>query len=96
MTINQNDIEQYLSGVKDAVEKGCYRLDRNVRRQDNIDLFMDYVIDEKKVKKIILDLTVMDFSQILQNEHKGYEYEKLYVFGKDVFLLERNGTEVSA
>lgn len=96
LTINQNDIEQYLSGVKDAVEKGCYRLDRNVRRQDNIDLFMDYVIDEKKVKKIILDLTVMDFSQILQNEHKGYEYEKLYVFGKDVFLLERNGTEVSA
>ena len=54
---------------------------------------MDYVIDEAKAKEIILSLTAMDFSEILQNEHKGYEYEKLYVFGKDVTLLERNGTE---
>ena len=38
----------------------------------------------------------MDFSEILQNEHKGYEHENLYVFGKDVALLERNGTETSA
>ena len=35
----------------------------------------------------------MDFSTILQNNHKGFEHEKLYVFGKDVILLERNGTE---
>lgn len=36
----------------------------------------------------------MDFSEILQNEHIGYEHEYLYVFGKDVILLERNGTEI--
>ena len=35
----------------------------------------------------------MDFSEILHNEHVGYEHERLYVFGKDVTLLERNGTE---
>ena len=35
----------------------------------------------------------MDFSGILRNEHKGFEHEQLYVFGKDVILLERNGTE---
>ncbi len=35
----------------------------------------------------------MDFSEIIQNEHKGFEHESLYVFGKDVILLERNGTE---
>ncbi len=93
MNIAQKDIEQYLSEVKDAVEKNNYRLDRNARRQDNIDLFLDYVIDEAKAKEIILSLTVMDFSEILQNEHKGYEHEFLYVFGKDVVLLERNGTE---
>ena len=51
------------------------------------------IIDEAEAKEIILSLTVMDFSEILQNEHKGYEHEKLYVFGKDVTLLERNGTE---
>lgn len=93
LNIGQKDIEQYLSEVKEAVEKDNYRLDRNARRQDNINLFLDYVIDEAKAKEIILSLTAMDFSEILQNEHKGYEHEKLYVFGKDVTLLERNGTE---
>lgn len=93
LNIDQKDIEQYLSEVKEAVENNNYRIDRNARRQDNVNLFLDYVIDEAKAKEIILSLTVMDFSEILQNEHKGYEYEKLYVFGKDVVLLERNGTE---
>ncbi len=96
LDIDKKDIEQYLSEVKDAVKKDNYRLDRNTRRQDNINLFLDYVIDETKAKEIILGLTVMDFSEILQNEHQGFEHERLYVFGKDVVLLERNGTEEKA
>lgn len=87
------EIEQYLSGVKDAVRKNRYRIERNLKRQDNIDLFLDYVIDEAKAKEIILSLQPEDFSEILQNEHKGFEHELLYVFGKDVILLERNGTQ---
>lgn len=93
LNIDKKDIERYLSEVKEAVENDRYRLERNVKRQDNINLFLDYVIDEAKAKEIILNLTTMDFSEILQNEHKGFEHEKLYVFGKDVILLERNGTE---
>lgn len=93
MNFDIKDIEQYLANVKEAVENDRYRLDRNARRQDNIDLFLDYVVDESKAKQIILNLTAMDFSMVLQNEHKGYEHEKLYVFGKDVTLLERNGSE---
>ena len=93
LNIDKKDIEQYLSEVKEAARNDRYRLDRNAMRQDNINLFLDYVIDEAKAKKIILSLTAMDFSQILQNEHKGYEHEKLYVFGKDIVLLERNGTQ---
>lgn len=96
MSIDKKDIEQYLSEVKEAVENDRYRLDRNARRQDNINLFLDYVIDEVKAKEIILSLTTMDFSEILQNEHIGYEHERLYVFGKYVTLLERNGTEEKA
>lgn len=92
LNIEKKDIEQYLSEVKEAVGNDRYRLDRNAKRQDNINLFLDYVIDEAKAKNIILSLTVMDFSDILQNAHKGFEHERLYVFGKDVVLLERNGT----
>ena len=93
LNIDKRDIEQYLSEVKEAVENDRYRLDRNAKRQDNINLFLDYVIDETKAKEIILSLTAIDFSEILQNKHKGFEHENLYVFGKDVTLLERNGTE---
>ena len=93
MNIERESIEQYLLEVKEAVKEDKYRLDHNSRRQDNIKLFLDYVIDEAKVKEVILDLDTQDFSTILQNEHKGFEHEKLYVFGKDIILLERNGTE---
>lgn len=72
LNIDQKDIEQYLSEVKEAVEKDNYRLDRNARRQDNINLFLNYVIDEARAREIILSLTAMDFSEILKNEHKGY------------------------
>lgn len=92
MKIEIKDIELYLSDLKDAVINNRYRIDKNLKRQNNINLFLDYVIDEARAKEIILSLTPMDFSEILQNEHKGYEHELLYVFGKDVMLLERNGT----
>lgn len=92
MGIDKKDIEEYLSEVKKAIKNDRYRIDRNTKRQDNIDLFLDYVFDEQKAKDIILSLTVMDFSEILKNEHKGFEHERLYVFGKDVTLLERHGT----
>lgn len=77
LSIDKKDIEQYLSEVKESIENDRYWLDRNARRQGNINLFLDHVIDEAKAKEIILILTAMDFSKILQNEHAGYEYERL-------------------
>ena len=91
MDITQNDIDIYLSELKDAIRNNNYQIERNSRRQDNINLFLDYVIDETMAKDILLGLTATDFSEVLQNEHIGYEHELLYVFGKDVDLLERMG-----
>ena len=93
MEITKNDIELYLAEVKDSIQKDQYRIERNSRRLDNLNLFLDYVIDETKAKDILMGLTAMDFSEVLQNEHKGFEHEQLYVFGKDVELLERPGSE---
>ena len=81
--VDKEAIEQYLLEVKSAVRNNRYRIDRSSKRQAN----------EAKAKEIILSLTVMDFSKILRNEHKGFEHERLYVFGKDVRLLERSGTK---
>lgn len=93
MVLKIEEIEAYLNEVKEAIQIGKYRLDRNRKRKDNIDLFLKYVIDEAKAREILLSLTAADFSEILKNEHVGYEHERLYVFGKDVLLLERSGTE---
>lgn len=91
LDITQNEIEVYLTEVKEAIQNNRYRIEKNSRRQDNIDLFVNYVIDETIAKDILLGLEATDFLEILQNEHKGYEHELLYVFGKDVKLLERMG-----
>lgn len=93
MNISQYEIENYLLEVKKAIQSNRYRIERNSHRQDNINLFLDYVIDETKAKDILLGLTATDFSEVLHNEHKGYEHELLYVFGKDVELLERTGNK---
>lgn len=91
MKISKREIDVYLAEVKNAIQNDQYRIERNVHRQDNIDLFLAYIIDERKAKEILLDLTVEDFSEIRQNTHKGYEHKQLYVFGKDIELLERIG-----
>ena len=93
MNIDRKEVELYLSDVKEAINNDRYRLDRNANRQDNIDLFLNYLIDEAKAKEILLSLMVTDFSSVVQNEHPGYEQERLFIFGKEVSLLERIGME---
>lgn len=92
MNVKLHDIDAYLCKVKDAIKKDNYQIANNSRRKDNKKLFWDYTIDEKMAKEILLELTAYDFSEILKNEHRGYENEFLYVFGKDVRLLERFGS----
>lgn len=92
MEVTVAEIEKYLKEVKTAINAGKYRVEMNDKRGDNQDLFIDYVIDEKKRKQILLSLTATDFSGILPNEHIGFEHEMLYVFGKAVDLLHRFGT----
>lgn len=89
MNVTIADIEKYLAEVKEAIKAGRYRVELNENRQDNQDLFIDYVLDEEKREEILLSLTAMDFSEIRHNTHKGYEHELLYVFGKEVKLLCR-------
>ncbi len=91
MTATYDDIKKYLEEVKTAINVGRYRVEMNDKRQDNQDLFMDYVITEEQIKQILLGLTPMDFSEIRLNDHEGFEHEMLYVFGKDVNLLRRFG-----
>ena len=51
------------------------------------------MVSQYQRKQILLSLEAADFSEIRHNIHKGYEHELLYVFGKDVKLLNRFGSE---
>jgi len=93
VNVTIEDVEMYLEDVKEAINAGRYRIAMNENRQDNRDLFVDYVISEEQRKQILLSLEAADFSEIRHNTHKGYEHELLYVFGKDVKLLNRFGSE---
>lgn len=61
LNVTQNDIDVYLTEVKEAIQNNRYRIERNSRRQDNINLFLNYVIDEIMAKDILLGLTATDF-----------------------------------
>ena len=92
MNLSVSDVENYLEAVKCAVKARRYRLDMNVKRPDNRKLFQTYSLTEEDAENIILDLNVMDFSDAVPNEHVGFEHETLYIFGKEVLLIERYGT----
>ena len=94
MSYTISEIEEYLREVQACVTCGKYRVERNSRRSDNNALYYDYVIGAAREKEILLSLTPYDFSEVRNNEHKGYEHELLYIFGKDVDLLERYGDDL--
>ena len=87
------EVSDYLAEVKAAVWARRYRIDRNRKRRANLRLYRDYLIDEEKTREILLSLTTEDFCEVTQNEHNGYQHEQLYVFGKDVKLLQRFGVK---
>ena len=92
MNLSVSDVENYLEAVKCAVKAHRYRLDMNAKRTDNRKLFDTYLLTMRDAENIILNLNVMDFSDAVPNEHAGFEHETLYIFGKEVLLIERYGT----
>lgn len=90
--ISKEEIASYLNEVKALISLDNYNIEFNDNRKKNQDLFIKYVIDENRAKKILLDLDVMDFVEILDNDNPLYKDEKLYVFGKNIQALERYGS----
>lgn len=86
LDVTKNDIDIYLSEVKESIRNNRYRIEQNPRRQDNANLFLDYIIDESMAKDILLGLTATDFSEVRHNEHRGFEHELLYILVKTLSL----------
>lgn len=90
MNLSSADIEEYLSIVRQAVREDRYEIERNENREENLKLSWQYMLPEEEIKKIIYSLTPLDFSEAVKNRKKRFANEILYVFGKNVNLIERD------
>ena len=88
MQVTREEVRDYLREVKKSVNAGRYQISPRTKNQS---LYIDYVFSEERCKKILLDLEVEDFSDAVQNDHPQHSEEILYIFGKEVLLLPKQG-----
>ena len=87
--IDESEINDYLGEAKKLILDGKFRIALNSNRLTNLSLFDEYLINEKSVKSMLLNLTVYDFCEKVQNKHANFNHEWLYVFGKEIDLIKR-------
>ena len=87
--VEESEIEEWLDQMKQMIRNDRFKIEMNQNRVGNIKLFQEYLINEENVKSILLNLTVNDFCEKVQNEHVGFRHEWLYIFGKEISLLKR-------
>lgn len=89
LLIDESEINDYLGEAKKLILDGKFRIALNSSRLTNLSLFDEYLINEESVKSILLNLTVYDFCEKVQNKHANFNHEWLYVFGKEIDLIKR-------
>lgn len=89
LLIDESEINDYLGEAKKLILDGKFRIALNSNRLTNLSLFDEYLINEESVKSILLNLTVYDFCDKVQNKHANFNHEWLYVFGKEIDLIKR-------
>lgn len=87
--IDESEINDYLGEAKKLILDGKFRIALNSNRLTDLSLFDEYLINEESVKSILLNLTVYDFCEKVQNKHANFNHEWLYVFGKEIDLIKR-------
>ena len=89
LLIDESEINDYLGEAKKLILDGKFRIALISNRLTNLSLFDEYLINEESVKSILLNLTVYDFCEKVQNKHANFNHEWLYVFGKEIDLIKR-------
>ena len=87
--IDESEINDYLGEAKKLILDGKFRIALNSNRLTNLSLFDEYLINEESVISMLLNLTVYDFCEKVQNKHANFNHEWLYVFGKEIDLIKR-------
>ena len=90
LTASDNEIYEYLNVVKELI-KNENNLILSLNRDKNLNFAIKYNLKKKDIIQIINKLTVKDFIEKVNNEHEDYKNEVLYVFTKNVDLVNVTG-----
>ena len=69
--IDKSEIADYLTKAKKLIVQNKFSIALNSNRMTNLSLFDEYLIDEERIKIILLDLTEDDFC--LEIDQKGVD-----------------------
>jgi len=81
------DIERIVRRIVYAIDHDKYDIAENENRQKNTDFLAEYGLVGERIKGILFELQVDDFSETVNNINIGFEDEKLYIFGLKRRLL---------
>ncbi len=85
--VEESEIEECLDQMKQMIRNDRFKIEMNQNKVGNIKLFQEYLINEENVKSILLNLTVNDFCEKVQNEHVGFNMNG-YTFRKRNFIIK--------
>lgn len=92
MSYNTNytyeEIESVLNEIKSYIKEDKYQVSMNSKRKENREFNVKYNLNSKMRKEVLLGIKVEDFCYTLNNEHKNYEHEILYVFAPKIKFPE--------
>ena len=82
--------EDVVNRLRQTIINGVLGKDYTIisRYKNNL-LREKYLIDDAKIKIILLDLTVDDYVYSDESNNKNFEDDVVQVFGKDVLLIRR-------
>ena len=82
--------EKIVEKLRQTINTGKFGIDYTIIPRDkNNSLREKYIIDDYKIKEILLDLTVDDYIKTELSTNKGFPDDIVHFFKKDVCLILR-------
>ena len=91
---NITKCENFLNQMNLMLKDNETKVDICPHRQKNFIFYYLYNINEDYVRKVLGELTISDLRDVTLNTNPKYPSEDLYVFSKNVVLLNADSREV--
>lgn len=87
--------ESIISRLRQTVSKGKYGKDYTIVRRDKNNLLREkYLVDDNKVKAILLDIDTADYVKSEPSDNEYFLNDIVHIFRSDVQLIRRYSEEI--